>query len=254
MEGRAADIGRRAPRSIRSLPAGSQGPAGAELRAQCIRRSHVGIVKRSPIGIILPALSFLIYVCTVFALPQQRDNPFVVERMSVAAAVSNIVYAAPLGTLYSGVLQGFFDDIHRQIYKPLQQVFDEWPSDRERGNLLGVSNDGNGIGYVLAATMAIRLFGLHTMSLPLFTFALMGLSALALLWRFRGDLAGLVVLYLCSLNVLLFTRLVWDSNYSPQIAVGGIRYFSLVAILPAVHLLVDLARAAGGRDRARDAQ
>jgi hypothetical protein len=111
----------------------------------------MGIIKRSNIGIILAALSFLIYVCTVFSLPQQRDNPFGVERMSVAAAVSNIVYGAPLGTLYSGALQGFFDDIYKQTYKPLQQVFDEWPSDRDRGYRLGVSNDGNGVGYVLAA-------------------------------------------------------------------------------------------------------
>jgi hypothetical protein len=200
----------------------------------------MGIIKGSTIGIILAALSFLIYVCTVFALPQQRDNPFVVERVSVAAAVSNIDYGAPLGTLYSGVLQGFLDDFYRQIYKPLQQVFDEWPSDVQHGNLVEVSNDGNGVGYVLAATMAMRIFGLDAMSLPLFTFALMGLSALALLCRFRGDLAGLVILYFCSLTALLFTRLVWDSNYSPQIAVGGIRYFSLVAILPAFHLLFDL--------------
>jgi hypothetical protein len=53
----------------------------AELRTQCIRRSHVGIIdgiiKRSNIGIMLAALSFLIYVCTVFALPQQRDNTFI---------------------------------------------------------------------------------------------------------------------------------------------------------------------------------
>jgi hypothetical protein len=196
----------------------------------------MGIVKRPTIGIILAALSFLIYVCTVFSLPQQRDNPFNVERTSLAAAVSNIVYRARLGRLYSGALEGFFATIER----PLQQVLDEWPPDRRRGDLVGVSTDGNGVGYVLAATMAMRLFGLHAVALPLFTAALMGLSALLLLWRFHGDLAGLVVLYFCSLTVLLFTMLVWDPAYAEQIAVGGIRYFSLVAILPAFHLLFDL--------------
>jgi hypothetical protein len=200
----------------------------------------MGIVKRPIIGIMLAALSFLIYICTVFSLPQERDNAFVPERMSVAAAMSNVVYGAPLGTLYSVPLQGFFDDIYRQTYKPLQQVFDEWPPDRERGNPLGESNDGNGVGYVLAATMAMRFFGLHAVSLPLFTAALMGLSAFLLLWRFHGDLASLVVMYFCSLTVLLFTMLVWDPGYNHQIAVGGIRYFSLVAILPTFHLLFDL--------------
>jgi hypothetical protein len=200
------------------------------------------IIKRSNIGIILAALSFLIYVCTIVSLPQQRDNPFGVERTSLAAAVSNIVYKARLGRLYSGALEGFFATTER----PLQQVLDEWPPDRQRGNLVGVSTDGNGVGYVLAATMAMRLFGLHADSLPLFTAALMGLSAVLLLWRFHGDFAGLVVLYFCSLTVLLFTMLVWDPAYAGQIAVGGIRYFSLVAILPAFHLLFDLLDSAAG--------
>jgi hypothetical protein len=196
----------------------------------------MGIVKRPAIGITVAALSFLIYACTVFSLPQQRDNTFNVERTSVAAAVSNIVYGARLGMVYSGALEGFFATIER----PLRQVLDEWPPDQQRGNPVGVSTDGNGVGYVLAATMAMRFFGLHAVALPLFTAALMGLSALLLLWRFHGDLAGLVVLYFCSLTVLLFTMLVWDTPYAQQIAVGGIRYFSLVAILPAFHLLFDL--------------
>jgi hypothetical protein len=197
----------------------------------------MGIVKRPTIGIILAALSFLIYGCTVISLPQQRDNPFNVERTSLAAAVSNIVYRARLARLYSGALERLFATIER----PLQQVLHEWPPDRQqRGNLVGVSTDGNGVGYILAATMAMRFFGLHAVALPLFMAALMGLSAFLLLWRFHGDLAGLVVLYFCSLTVLLFTMLVWDPAYAEQIAVGGIRYFSLVAILPAFHLLFDL--------------
>src|ERR1700687_3813391 len=94
----------------------------AELSAQCIRTSdhQMGTIKRSTIGIILAALSFLIYVCTVFTLPQQRDNSFLVERMSVAAAVSNIVYGARLGMLYSGAWEGLYDAIDR----PLHQLFD----------------------------------------------------------------------------------------------------------------------------------
>jgi hypothetical protein len=89
--------------------------------------------------------------------------------MSLAAAVSNIVYGARLGMLYSGAREGFSVTIDR----PLRQVFDEWPSDRQPGILEGVSYDGAGVVYVLAATMAMRFFGLHAISLPLFTVALM---------------------------------------------------------------------------------
>jgi hypothetical protein len=166
------------------------------------------------------------YLCRRgISLPQQRDNPFNVERTSLAAAVSNIVYRARLGRLYSRPLEDFFATIER----PLQQVLDEWPPDRQHGTLMGVSTDGNGVGYILAATVAMRFFGLHAVSLPLFTAALMGLSAFLLLWQFHGDVAGLVVLNFCSLTVLLFTMRVWDPAYAMQIAVGGIRYFSLAS-------------------------
>src|ERR1700746_566416 len=139
-------------------------------RSRCIQRSHMGIVKRPAIGIMLAALSFLIYVYTVLSFPQQRDNPFNVERTSLAAAVSNIVYRARLGRIYSGALERSFSTIERT----LQQVLDEWSRDRQRrGILVGVCAAATGVGYILPATIAMSFFGLHALSLPLFTAVLM---------------------------------------------------------------------------------
>src|SRR5262249_50283696 len=39
--------------------------------------------------------------------------------------------------------------------------------------------------------------------------------------------------------IMLFTPLVWDTNLATAIAIGGIRYFSLVSILPAFHLMLE---------------
>ena len=54
-----------------------------------------------------------------------------------------------------------------------------------RGALLGSTSDGNGIGYIVVASLGMRLFGLHSSSLLLSMLALMGISALAFLWHFR---------------------------------------------------------------------
>ena len=41
--------------------------------------------------------SFIIYASAVVALQQYRENFFYVERVGLAAAVSNVVYQAPFG-------------------------------------------------------------------------------------------------------------------------------------------------------------
>jgi hypothetical protein len=70
---------------------------------------------------------------------------------------------------------------------------------------------------------------------------LMALSAAAFLWRFHSAaFAGVVTLYFTALTVMLFTRLVWDPRMQIQIAVGGLRYFSLVSVLPLFHILLTL--------------
>jgi hypothetical protein len=158
----------------------------------------------------LGVISFVIYASALFALPQMRDVAFCCEQSSLAAAVSRVVYRTRLGALYSGVLQRLLPDIETGSPPSMLQMLDKarW-TDVELGTLLKTTADGNGIGYVLFATSALRLFGLHIWALPALMLVLMGLSAAAFLRRFSGDLAGVVVLYFCSLTVMLFTPLAW---------------------------------------------
>jgi hypothetical protein len=194
-------------------------------------------VRRQPVCIVLPVLSFIIYVGALFSLPQTRDAPFSIERSSVASAVSNVVYGAPFGTLYSGVLEHFL--LH--VDAPLQKVFDEMALGEARpGYIMRTIHDGDGSGYIVVATLALRVFGLHSWSLPLLMLGLMGFSTFALLARFRGHVADVVMLYFCGLTTMLFTALVWDPVNSLQVSVGGSRYFTLIAILPAFHLLFEI--------------
>jgi hypothetical protein len=181
-----------------------------------------------------------------------RDVPLCCELSSLAAAVSNVVYGAPLGTVYSGVLQGFLPDNAGNWASMLQTLSNARWAGVEPGVLLKTTEDGNGVGYVVFATAAVRLFGLHLWALPAFMLALMGISGIAFLRRFSSDLASVVVLYFCSLTVMLFTPLVSHPGILAGAAPGGIRYFSLVAILPAFHILFDMTKISSFNISVRD--
>src|SRR5262249_2856385 len=93
----------------------------------------------------------------------------------------------------------------------------------------------------VVATIAFGLFGLRSRALTLLMLGLMALSAVAFICRFRGPMfAGVVILYFTALTVMLFTSIVWDPQYRVNIPVGGIRYFSLVTVLPTFHILLQL--------------
>ena len=193
-------------------------------------------------GVSVAIISFFLYAATLFALPQMRDIPLCCELSSLAAAVSNVVYKAPLGTVYSEVLQGFLPDSAGNWAPILQTLSKARWAGVGPGGLLKTTADGNGVGYVVFATAALRLFGLHLWALPAFMLVLMGISGIVFLRRFSSDLAGVVVLYFCTLTVMLFTPLVSHPGILGGTAPGGIRYFSLVAILPAFHIMFDMMK------------
>jgi hypothetical protein len=112
------------------------------------------ISRRVLLGVALAVLSFMVYAGTVFVLPQVRDARYCCEQSSVAAAISNAIYRAPLGTLYSGV----FDYFIERFSEPLEQALEEAQvpgvglAATPAGELFKTTRDGNGVGYVLVAT------------------------------------------------------------------------------------------------------
>src|SRR5580704_864992 len=206
----------------------------------------------------LAVLAFVIYACTVLTLPHVRNSLACCESSGVAAAISNIMYGTPPGSLYSSTFSYFADRMNEPLRQTLEQSqipgagLPATPS----GTLYATTRDGNGIGYPLVATAAFRLFGIHAWALHLTMLLLMALSAAAFLWRFHSAaFAGVVTLYFTALTVMLFTSLVWDPQWQIQIAVGGVRYFSLVSVLPLFHILLTLVdpRPSQGETATRDA-
>ena len=212
--------------------------------AKGISRRRVAVLVR--VGLAIG--SFVIYAIAALTIIDHRvANPVVMtgqrlhvqfetERTSLAAAVSNVVYRAPIGTIDTGALALFGD-----FSKPTRQTLDEtrWGEVRT-GSLLQAAADGNGIGYPVIASLAMRLFGLHLSSLIFALISLMAISTLVFLIRYRDDRLFAVPLYFSSLTIMLFTPLATDPFTATQIPVGGIRYFSLVGILPAMHIFWEI--------------
>jgi hypothetical protein len=193
-------------------------------------------IRRSQVGVVLAVASFLIYAATVFALPQVRDSRYCCEQSSFAAAVSNIVYGSRVGSMYMGVFDLFTRHSTEPLPQALKEIGAELPA-QPPGKLSPTTLDGNGVGYPLVATAAFRLFGFHWWAPVAMMLILMGSSMAAFLRRFPPTL---VTLYFSGLTMMLFTILVWDPGWRANIAVGGIRYFSIVGILPLFHILLSL--------------
>src|SRR5262245_18481088 len=108
----------------------------------------------------LVGASFFIYATAILILHEAQRNDFVPERSSIAAAVSNLVYGAPMGTVYSGVVGRLLE-----MSVPLDRTLPEVAAKQVApGELIGVIKDGNGIGYVIVTSLSMRLFGLHVSS------------------------------------------------------------------------------------------
>jgi hypothetical protein len=198
------------------------------------------------IRVLLAVASFLIYTCAVLALHQHRTAEFVPEREAFAAAVSTTVFGAPLGTMYSGVTARI-----RDPNTPLETALKQTVGGEVAPGVLVANGgmDGNGIGYIVLTTAAMFVFGANAACPILAMLALMAFSSAALLWRFGAQSAVVILLYFVALTLLLFTPAVWEPRVAPGIPIGGIRYFCVVATLPAFHLAAEFFDVGGPHKR-----
>jgi hypothetical protein len=202
--------------------------------------THPGADRRGRAGRIAAALalaSFLIYAAAALLVYHDRTSQYAVERSSLAAAVSTIVYDAPVGAVYSGVLAELLKDFDHPLQPMLARLAQ---GDTPLGNLVLTNGDGNGIGYPVFATVALELFGIRLEALGYGFLCLVGLSAAAFILRYRDGRLLFAPLVFLTFTVMLFTPVASTQGVLNQAFFGGIRYFSLAAILPALHLLLEL--------------
>ena len=181
--------------------------------------------------------STLLYVWAALLSDQPRYAQYFGQQYELAAGVSHEVYHAPLGSIYRGVLAGFLDGA-----TPVQQALERAVNKNiEPGELLKVTQDENGIGYMIFATAAMHIFGPRIYSLLYAFLILLLISSAAFIWRYQDRRLLFVPLYFTSLAILMFTIVGVDPQEVSEIPVSGIRYFSLFAIMPAAHVFLELA-------------
>jgi hypothetical protein len=183
----------------------------------------------------LAVASFSVYAIMVLSLHQERVVPFQVEETgALQAATSHWRYRTPLGLIDSSLRQYFFDQA-LALHLPAEQAVEEaiHGSSIQTHNLV-IASDGNGVGSIVAAELAFALFGPHARALPLLFALLVGISAACLLLRYRDERVSAVPTVLLAMGLLLITPLSSDVG-SSQAAIGGIRNYAVVGILPALH-------------------
>jgi hypothetical protein len=192
----------------------------------------------------LSILTFIIYGCTVLSLHQDRAAELGVEGGSIIVVLSHKLFHSPLGLMDWGVYNYFRLNTggltaDEAITKAIHNAVSERVS--------SVFPGGQGVGEIVTVTAAFRLFGPHMRALIYLYLLVIGVSVAAFLVRFRGEQMAAVPIVLFSLTLFLFTPLS-EPVWAAAILIGGIRYYAVVGILPALHWCFEIL---GGRARSR---
>ncbi len=193
--------------------------------------------------VVMSIASFLLYALGVLTLHQDRSPGWIIEAGGpFPAAVSHLVYGTPLGALDDNVLRRFSQSIVAHDVQGTIAIAAE--GSIPRGKVYMYSFDGNGAGSNLFATIAMWMFGINISSLILFYLVFVGVSAFAFVLRYQDTRLIALPLYFLVVTVMLLTPLSTSPDGVDQIAIGGIRYFTLATFLPALHIFFELVEGA----------
>jgi hypothetical protein len=191
--------------------------------------------------------SFALYAAGVLALHQDRTSGWDNERSAMAAAVSYLKYGTHFGAVAINVEHYFtqpppVDSRGRHIFANSAEEALAATADGSvpPGDVRAFIIDGSGAGLTLLVTIAMALFGPHTSSLVIFYLAVIGVSTLAFMSRYRDERQFCVLLYFLIASVMLLTPLSTSQAMADEAPIGGYRLFTLAAILPALHLYCEI--------------
>jgi hypothetical protein len=178
--------------------------------------------------------------------PERRSGWVDEAAFSLAAAVSYSVYGTPLGTAKANVYEIFRsipprEDTVNRI--PIQQVIARTAAgDLPAADLLKTSTDGVGAGYPIFASLAMQLFGPYISSLIYSFLLLVGISTLVFFYRYRDDRLFMVPLLFLALTLMLLSPLTSDQAAMDWCPIaGGMRYFGVAGVLPALYIIFEVA-------------
>lgn len=188
----------------------------------------------------LCVVSLVIYA-SLALLHDQSDAPatswaYATERPPIASAISNVVYGAPLASVYRGLFNAFnrpvpsIDDL---VEKAKHKVIDA-------GELIPYDPNGVGAGEAIYLTAVMRVFGIHTSSIVWAFVTLISISTLGFLLRFNDSRALVVIAGFSALTIMFASLLGTTEAGIIADPVGGYRYFSLLAAIPGMHIVLEV--------------
>jgi hypothetical protein len=181
---------------------------------------------------------FVVFAFAAAALRQDKADHFPVEEQGpIPAALSHVLYGAPIGLVDSGLLKYFMAFPGKSAAEAVDAAVrgDVAPTHEWR-----MSMDGSGIGPPLEMTLAFMLFGVHARSILWLFLALLGLSACCYVIRFRRERLWVAPVFLGGLTLWLLTMGGGGPLSSDAAPLGGMRSYILIAILPVVHWCFEL--------------
>lgn len=186
----------------------------------------------------LAAACFVVFALAANALRQDRIGHFSIEEQGpIPAALSHLLYGAPIGFIDSGLLQYFQTSRNKSAAEAVAAAVrgDAAPTHDWR-----VSMDGSGIGPPLEVTLAFVLFGMHAHSILWLFLTLLGLSTGCYVIRFRRERLWVAPVFLGGSTLWLLTMGGGGPLSSSAAPLGGMRSYILIAILPVVHWCFEL--------------
>ena len=163
------------------------------------------------------------------------------EEGPIPAALSHLLFGAPVGFADTGLLRYFKTSTAGSAAEAIERAAH---GEAMRTHILQMPLDGIGIGPPLSATIAFALFGPHARSLLLLFLALLGLSTAGYVLRFRHERLWVAPVFLGALTVMLLTRATEMPLTAAEAPLGGERSYILLAILPTLHWCFELVAGA----------
>jgi hypothetical protein len=163
------------------------------------------------------------------------------EEGPIPAALSHLLFGAPVGFADTGLLRYFRTSTAGSAAEAVERAAH---GEAVPTHVRQMPLDGIGIGPPLSATIAFALFGSHARSLLLLFLALLGLSTASYVLRFRHERLWIAPVFLGALTVMLLTRATEMPPTVAEAPLGGERSYILLALLPTLHWCFELVAGA----------
>jgi hypothetical protein len=186
---------------------------------------------------LLVALSFVVYAFATLSQHQGRTIPFPVEESGpIEVVLSHRIYGTSAGVYDNGLWKYYLDSTQLPADQFIGQALRDPP---QRWGSVSPLVSGTGVGSIVLVQAAFFLFGVRADALPMLQVLVIGISVLCFAVRYQGRRLIAAPILLSALTFLLATTLSAE-HWAVQAPIGGVRYYIVAALLPALHWCLDM--------------